>query len=57
MTAVTEGARVVSVMSDHRDLPLDADVIIDNSEYSRIMRGVTRDCGSAVPVSAFNSSI
>lgn len=60
MTAVTEGARVVSVMSDHHDVPLDADITIDSIEYARIMRGIPQDGGddgATVPVSAFNSSI
>jgi hypothetical protein len=60
MTAVTEGARVVSVMPDHHDVPLDVDITIDSVEYARIMRGIPQGGeghGSTVPVSAFNSSI
>lgn len=57
MTALTADAPVVSVMSDNHDAPLDADVIIDNIEYMRILRGIAPQDGGPVAVSRFNSTI
>ncbi len=42
-------------LPDLRDVPLDADVRIGDSEYARVFRPITGD--DPVPVSAFNSSI
>lgn len=60
MTAVTDDARVLSVMPDHQNLPLDADITIDGIEYARIVSGIAKEDGngeSVITVSAFNSSI
>ena len=49
---------VKSGASDMGDLPLDAEVNIDDIEYERIMRRITiGDGGTDTEVSAFNSSI
>jgi hypothetical protein len=47
---------LVSGTPDIRDLPLDADVIIDDAEYAHIMRRIGVAEGEP-SVSAFNSSI
>jgi hypothetical protein len=49
-------AVAVSGMPDIQDLPLDADVIIDEAEYTHIMRRIGVAEGEP-SVSAFNSSI
>jgi FXSXX-COOH protein len=48
---------VTSGTSDVRDLPLDVEINIDNTEYARIMRRLSADGGTDTDVSAFNSSI
>ncbi len=49
---------VESVTSYMNDLPIDAEVCIDDAEYSRIMRRIfLADGGTDTDVSAFNSSI
>jgi hypothetical protein len=55
MTAVT--AVLVSGSTDVHDAPLDADVIIDNVEYARILRGIAPQDDGPVAVSRFNSTI
>jgi hypothetical protein len=56
MTVATTGA-VITALPDIYDVPLTADVAIDDSEYAQIMRGIVVDDKSVTPVSAFNSSI
>ncbi len=56
MTVVATGA-VITALPDISDVPLTADVAIDDSEYAQIMRGIVADDKSVTPVSAFNSSI
>jgi hypothetical protein len=49
---------LTSDLTDIHDLPLDADVNLDNIEYSHIMRRIGLAEGEpGTPVSAFNSSI
>ena len=49
---------VTSDMSDIRDLPLDAEINIDDVEYAHIMRRIGLAEGEpGTSVSAFNSSI
>ena len=49
---------IVSGLSDVRDLPFDAEVIVDDVEYARIMRQIGITEGEpGTSVSAFNSSI
>jgi FXSXX-COOH protein len=55
---VFEMERIMSSASDMDDLPLDAEVGIDDAEYARVMRRITiGDNGTDTEVSAFNSSI
>jgi hypothetical protein len=49
-------AVITSTHPDIHDVPLTADVVIDDIEYAQIMRGIVGD-NSVTPVSAFNSSI
>ena len=49
---------IVSGMSDLSDLPLDAEVNLDDAEYAHIMRRIGITEGEpGTTVSAFNSSI
>jgi hypothetical protein len=49
---------IVTDMSDIRDLPLDAEINIDDVEYAHIMRRIGIAEGEpGTSVSAFNSSI
>ena len=49
---------IVTDMSDIRDLPLDAEINIDDVEYAHIMRRIGIVEGEpGTSVSAFNSSI
>lgn len=53
-----DAAVLTSDLSDFRNLPLDAGVVIDEVEYFRIMRRIGLADGEAgTTVSAFNSSI
>jgi hypothetical protein len=58
MPTTDAGAVFTSDMSDIHDLPLDAEVSIDDIEYAHIMRRIgIADGEPGTPVSAFNSSI
>jgi hypothetical protein len=49
---------IVSELPDIGELPLDAEVYVDEAEYARIMRRLITLDGEPLPsVSAFNSSI
>jgi FXSXX-COOH protein len=49
---------IVSDLPDIGELPLDAEVNVDDAEYARIIRRlITLDGEPHSPVSAFNSSI
>jgi hypothetical protein len=56
MSTTLASAVVVSGMPDIQDLPFDADVIIDEPEYTHIMHRIGVAEGEP-SVSAFNSSI
>jgi hypothetical protein len=58
MITVYADAAVVSDVSDICDLPLDAEVTIDDVQYAQIMHRIGIAEGEpATSVSAFNSSI
>jgi hypothetical protein len=58
MPTIFADAVIASDMSDIHDLPLDADVNIDDFEYAHIMRRIGIVEGEpGTSVSAFNSSI
>jgi FXSXX-COOH protein len=48
---------LISDMSDIHDLPLDAQLNIDDAEYAHIVRRIGIDGEPGTSVSAFNSSI
>jgi hypothetical protein len=58
MATSADDVVIVSGVSDMHDLPLGAEVSLDDAEYAHIMRmiGITDDEPGA-SVSAFNSSI
>ena len=58
MTVIQADAIIASDISDIGDLPLDAEVNIDATEYEHIMRRIGIAAGEpGTSVSAFNSSI
>jgi hypothetical protein len=58
MSTIYAGDVFTSDMSDIRDLPLDAEVSIDDIEYDNVMRRIGIAEGEqGTSVSAFNSSI
>jgi hypothetical protein len=58
MAATRAGAPVVSSIPDLGNLPFDAEVNLDSTEYAAIMQRIGEPVGEWVtPVSAFNSSI
>ena len=58
MKPIREPLKVVSDLPDIGELPLDAEVNVDDVEYARIMRRlITQDGEPLNRVSAFNSSI
>jgi hypothetical protein len=58
MSKVCEDDVIVSVVPDTRELPLDAEVNLDDAEYAGIMRRIGIAEGEpGTSVSAFNSSI
>jgi hypothetical protein len=58
VTTAQDTLLIAGDIPDLRDLPLDAEVTVDDTEYARIMRrtGITEG-EPGTSVSAFNSSI
>ena len=57
MIVVQADASVSSEVPDIQEVPFDADVNIDASEYARIMRGISCQDGDSGASAGFNSSI
>ena len=57
MIVVQAEASVSSEVPDIQEVPFDADVNIDASEYARIMRGISCQDGDSGASAGFNSSI
>ncbi len=57
MTVAMADDVIPSRLPDIDDVPLTADVAIDDAGYAQIMRDVIADDKSVTPVSAFNSSL
>jgi hypothetical protein len=56
MTEKIEDSVIASMLPDISDVPLTADVAVDDGEYAQILRDIVTD-NSGFPVSFFNSSI